>query len=333
MSKTHTSGRLSGPQVKAVFMFLVVISIASIALSAEALGEVSYYTVSPSDPTQGDNVVISGKADPNEEISVYVTFEDIAETDNGAYSYPVDDISIPDGTKHFDLVAEGVSDLDIKVKIPLTSYYVSMNQLHPGLITVSDNVATFGTSSIDSGTYSIIMEGTAPGDEVSIYIKARLMITADDEGYFKYNYDTENLPAGKYTITIDRANQQVTVHDDGSDDGNDSSDSDDDSDNSSATSKKSHGGSNTGTEFKIVPADSLGKEETGETASSSSSGDSSLASTQESDNSDSQTVEGSKLEKQTETQSTATNIKIIGIVIVAIGLIGLGAIMYRKKSA
>lgn len=304
--------------IRTSMILFTAIAIAFLTMSSASFAEVSDYTISPESPGPGDVVTISGQADPKEDVTVYITFEAVTAVSNGEYTYEIEDVDIPEGSEHFSVSAQEVNDLEIEVRIPYTPLYVSVPDR---FVTVNNGVASFGTSEFAEygfGKYDIRLTGTSSEDKVTISFGARGSITSDSSGNFEYTYDASNMPEGVYTITIGGIKKQINFGGD---------------DSTGTSSSGRSGSSHTGTEFKIVPADSLGSDDDG-TGEDSTSDDGSLASTQDSPEitDDTEYVEGSKMEQQTSTESTSNYpVKIIGVVIVALGLIGLGAVMYRKK--
>ncbi|WP_292468290.1 hypothetical protein [Methanolobus sp.] len=312
MIQKNRKFQLSENHIRTVMMLFAAIGIALITMSSATLAQVSDYTVSPEDPSPGDKVIITGEASPGEKITITVTFEDTTSVSGGMYSYPLYGITIPGKSESFSVASKTVNDLDVEIKMPIIGF-VSIPQ---SLISVNNGVATFGTSKINSGTYDIILSGSTPNEAVTVSFSAKTTTNADSNGYFEYTYDdTMNMPEGNYTITIDGVTKEIAF-------------------DSTTSSGRINGGSNTGTEFKIVPADSLGSngEGTGEEGISRSTTDGADTSTEDTlESTPEDDVEGTILEQQTPIYSNLKVISIIGVVGVAIGLIGLGAIRNRKK--
>ena len=318
---------ISTGHIKSIFLAFVILGVFSITMSSTALAEVTEITISPENPAPGDTVTVTGKASPNEEISVSIDFEKSQSVVNGEYEYHIGKITIPDGSESFSLRAEGVESLDI------TLY--AFGQALPSLpVTVNNGVATFGTSKIIYDKPDIGLSGTSSSDEVTLKFNGKGSINADSEGNFQYSYTTENMPEGDFTLNVGGQTQQVYL---GTTDDDSSSSS---SSSGSSSSKKSS--SHTGTELKIVDADTLGDDE----EESSGVGDDvekilhnadSMASTQDSsETSESETgsddVNGYILENKT-SSNEESKLPELGLMGGVIGVLCLGAIFlgFRKN--
>jgi len=312
--------------IKKSSFFLLILGTALLLMTATALAEVTEIAISPENPAPGDIVTVSGKASPNEEISVSIDFEKIQSVSNGNYEYRIGKITIPEGSESFSLRAEGVDSLDITLYV--------MGQGLPSLpVTVNNGIATFGTSKITSGTYDIGLSGTSSNDEVTLTFGGKGSINADSDGNFQYPYKTENMPEGEFTLNVGGQIHQVSlgITDDSSN--SDSSSSSSPSSSSSSTVKSS---SNTGT-LQIVPAESLSNSDD-ETSSGVGDEVNTMASTpdetsasSESDTSSSE-VDGYILENKS-SSDVQNKLPELGVMGAVLGVLCLGAIFigFRKN--
>lgn len=336
--------QVSAVQFKMISLCLVVLGTAFILMSSTALAEVTNITVSPENPSPGDTVTVKGKASPYEEVSVSVGFEKMQSVSNGIYEYHIGKVTIPEGSESFSLRAEGVDSLDVTVYlfgIPIT--------VPDEYVQVKNSIASFGTGKIKSGTYDIKLSGKSSDDEVSFQFGGKGSIRADSDGNFQYTYTTKNMPEGDFSLTVGEQPLQVKLGEtDESDNGNDSSDSDDsgsDSDDSSSSSSsgsssgKSISSSNTGTELRIVDADTLGGEDEDKDESSGVGDDTeSMASTRDDssesseDESDSGEVDGYIMENKS-SSDTQNSLPELGLMGAVVGVVCLGAIFigFRKN--
>ncbi|MDG6244114.1 MAG: hypothetical protein QCH31_06940 [Methanolobus sp.] len=214
-------------------------------MSSPAFAEVTEITISPQDPSPGDTVTITGKASPNEEIKASVSFGNSLDVSGNTFEYNIGKVTIPVGSDSFSLRAEGVDNLDISVKLlgiplPVPSRYISIN----------DNVATFGTGKIKSGTYDIKLSGSSSADQVLFSFGAKATIVADQQGNFEYTYDTNNIPDGTFNINIGGEVRQLSI-------------GKTDAPSSPSAPSGTKSSSKTGTDLNIVPADTL--DDAGET--------------------------------------------------------------------
>ncbi len=307
---------------KKKLVLICTITVVILSMSFTALAEVTDISISPENPSPGDTVTVTGKASPNEEISASVSFNNIQAVSDGTYKYQIGKVTIPDGSDAFSLRAEGVDDLDISIKLLGIPISVPANYIQ-----INNNIATFGTGKIKSGTYDITLSGSAPGEQVVFSFGAKASITADSEGNFEYVYSTDNMPEGDFNINIGGQNLQMSL---GTTDTNaGSGDTVDSGDSSSSSSSGKKSSSKTGTEFEIVPADTVGKNDSdgvGEDTEASTIDDVS-ESTGEPDN----YKEGYELTNQSSGIKDKT--PDLGIIGVILGVLSLGAIIigYRKN--
>lgn len=298
------------------YMVLSVMAVILFTMVSPSLAQVTDISISPENPDSGDTITITGKADPNEEVPITISFGSSADVTDGEYVYDIGKITIPDGSESFKVKAEGVETLKLSVSIlgiPIS--------LPDKLISYSGDVASFGTGQIHSGTYDITLSGTSSSDEVDFSFDASGTITADENGNIEYSYTTDNMPDGDYTINIGGQSEKITI-------GSDSSSS------SSGSSTKSHS-SKTGTEYNIVPADSVGSstdnssgvgDDTSSDISDSQAADNSLDSTQ-----DAQVQQGYIMTNQS--SSSDDKLPVVGIAGVIVGIFCIVAIFigYRKN--
>ncbi|WP_292470579.1 hypothetical protein [Methanolobus sp.] len=288
------------------------------ALSSSALADVQEGSIkiSPENPQPGEAVTVIGQADAGEVVDISISFEKVQAVSNGEYEYNLGKVTIPAGSKSFSLQAEGVNSLDISVSIFGVPIPVSDN-----LIAINGDVASFGTSKINSGTYAISLSGTSSGGEITFSFGANGAITADDNSHFEYTYTTENMPEGDFNLNMGGQSRQLTLG------------YTDSSASSSSSAAKSSSSSHTGTEFKMVPANTLGvdDEETdvGEITESDVSDVSDVSESLESIT-DSDYQEGYIMNNQT---SSNNDLPLLGTVGAIIGIFCIGVIFlgYRKN--
>ena len=237
--KSALSSHLGGP-IRLFILLFCATAIASM-LSLPAVAAVTEISISPENPSPGDTITVTGKASPNEVVTASVSFEQVQKVSGGTFSYSLSSLTIPKDSDSFGFTASGVDNLRIEAKVPLLGY-VSV----PGnFISFNGNTATFGTGKISSGTYDIRLSGSSGESEVNLAFIARATITADEDGNFVYTYNTDNIPEGDYRVKLGGKSLQVNLGD--TQEGSQPS--------SSSGSKKS---SNTGTELKIVEANTSG---------------------------------------------------------------------------
>jgi len=179
--------------------FILVLLLFSPAVSAEE------WDVTPSIPYVGDNLVITGNAAPNQELTAEISFENTLFASGGKYEYSIVKVKIPNGkNNHFTVRAENVKDLHIKVKKLL---WIILNKDATG------GIATISQSNVPPFIYEINMYGDALEEEsnVNLRITASQTITTNSEGNFKYEYDTGEMPPGNYKIKIGETSKTITL--------------------------------------------------------------------------------------------------------------------------
>lgn len=166
-----------------------------ILLSTAASAAVSW-TVSPSNPTVGNTLIIKGTVSPGATLKAEIYFEKPITVSNGQYRYLLENIKIPTSSGNsFTVKATGVQNLNVAVKDVL---WITKSQ------GASGGVATISQTNIPAGSYKVLISGNALKGKSSVDVKvtATQTLKADSKGNFVYNYDTSSLPAGKYTIKI-----------------------------------------------------------------------------------------------------------------------------------
>jgi len=186
-------------------------------LIAPASAAVTDWELSPACPSAGDIITISGKAANNEIIEVSILHEELVPVSGKNYIYQINRLKIPSGEDNsFKVTARGengtvVKDMNVRVK--KFKWFTRHTNAINGNATISQsNVPSwmsyfvkidgdvvfkkeessknnFKTSS-DSGQVKLIFETSCEAEK------------ADSKGNFTFTYDTDSLPAGKYTITI-----------------------------------------------------------------------------------------------------------------------------------
>jgi len=174
--------------LSAILLFCLLISPAAAAVEWE---------ISPSSPTVGDTLIITGKgASPDETLTATISFEKELPVSGGKYEYSLKKIKIPEGDDNlFTVTAGGVKDLNVRVKKII---WITLQSK------ASDGVATISQRNVPPLTYKIQIDGNAEKKKscVNLNVTASQTLKADSKGKFKYNYDTSSMPAGEFKITI-----------------------------------------------------------------------------------------------------------------------------------
>lgn len=169
-----------------------------------ATASVVDWDIWPANPVQGDALEIKGKATPDENIGVSVSFERTVDVSDGEYIYELDNVNIPKGTNSFTIEARGVEDLNFTVKM-----FVDLTKSFEA----SDGVAVFSDSNVPAGTYDIRIDGRALEgvSSVSICMTASNVVPVDSDGNFIYSYETGFLPEGEFVIDVAGSSKKITL--------------------------------------------------------------------------------------------------------------------------
>ncbi len=173
------------------FLVLALISLASA------------FEVSPANPSPGEEIVIEGTADPNEEVNLRSGFQMDLPVAGGKYEYETS-VEIPQKPNRFTVTAQNVKDLNagVKMVIWITKRFEA-----------SGGVATVSQANVPPGRYSLKMFGEAlPGSSVvPVKVIAETAVKADSSGRYSLAIDTSGIPAGDYSIEGDGDSKTVRI--------------------------------------------------------------------------------------------------------------------------
>jgi hypothetical protein len=181
----------------------MILSILFIISSVNAVSDV---TISPEDPEVGDTIVLTGKADPNEEVSCSAWFEINPAIDDPYYAALLYGVSIPEPPNNFKVTAENVQLLGVSIKMGIW-------------VTISDEADSSGNaavskSNVPEGTYDIKLVGKIKdtSEPVTLKVYASTKIQADENGNFEYCYSTDSIDEGTTIyLNIGGVSKEVTV--------------------------------------------------------------------------------------------------------------------------
>ncbi|MBA2858837.1 hypothetical protein HNP93_001538 [Methanococcus maripaludis] len=183
--------------------FLMIFSLLFIISSVNAVSDVS---VSPETPEVGDTIILTGKADPNEEVPCSAWFEInpiISQPYYGALLY---DVSIPEPPNNFKVTATNVQGLDVSIKMGV---WVTISADAD-----SSGKAVVSKSNVPEGIYDIKLGGKIKDTSkpVTLTIYASTKIQADENGNFEYRYSTDSIDEGTTIyLNIGGVSKEVTV--------------------------------------------------------------------------------------------------------------------------
>lgn len=185
-------------------LFTIFCIIIALAICLPASAAVTDFDVSPEDPVKGDEVTLSGNAQPGEEVKIEISFEREINVQDGKYEFSLDSVKIPEGENKFTVIARGCEDLNVSVKMFWKLVGIDIgSEAKNGIAKVS--------RSAPSGTYDIIIHGNSNQDFVDLEIVATGYVNANENGEFSYSYDTSSIPPGKFKVTVGNVSQTVTL--------------------------------------------------------------------------------------------------------------------------
>lgn len=166
--------------------------------------DVSELVVSPVSPKQGDNVTFLIKGQPGEEVEVSISFTKKVAVSGGEYSWRLDDVYVPSTPNSVAVKAEDVETLHVSVKILI---WVTKS------VMAVSGVAEMSQSNVPKGTYDIWLHGKAAAGatEISLQITAKTTVTIGSDGRYTYNYDTQNIQVGTFTVKVGGITKSVTL--------------------------------------------------------------------------------------------------------------------------
>ena len=187
-------------RVSLIILVILFFSINSVA------GVVSELKITPDKPILGDEITMSGKADPNEVLTPSITFKVKvnAAKGTGMYDYIVNNMEVPISKSVFEVKAEKVKNLNVEVgKWGLSWTFIK---------DATNGIAIISQGNVPAWTYNIKLYGTAADGESSVQLnmKAYSEITADNDGNFNIKYSTSKIPPGTYTLDI--GGEKVTIN-------------------------------------------------------------------------------------------------------------------------
>ncbi|WP_292487131.1 hypothetical protein [Methanohalobium sp.] len=164
-----------------------------------------YWDISPSKPVIGDTLTIYGKSLPNESIELLTSFDkNVPVSSEGDYEYYLEKMNVPEGIIYYTITAVGVKYLKLGVK--LLFWFTRKKE-------ASHGTAVFYDKHIPSGSYDIKIYGKAKDSvsKVNINIKVLQSLKADNQGNFRYDYDTSSLPEGKFLIGVENTSKRIEL--------------------------------------------------------------------------------------------------------------------------
>nr|QNO55972.1 hypothetical protein DCFPNMKD_00004 [Methanosarcinales archaeon ANME-1 ERB7]QNT35772.1 hypothetical protein MCFLDGBP_00020 [uncultured Methanosarcinales archaeon] len=199
--------------VPCIGLFLLFAFIVSVTNAGASVTDLK---VNPSVVVQGETLSISGKATPNEEVSLKSSFVISLPVSEGKYSEEFNGIHFPAGKKTFSVRAENIKDIRVSLgpilflgtfEYPLDEPRKATN----GIATISISLPVKG---IDvAGKKNVRVYGAALEDASSVILTTDMAIkvTADKKGDFKLDLDTGGVPLGEFSIAAGGKEKNVQI--------------------------------------------------------------------------------------------------------------------------
>ena len=188
---------------KILFVFLILI-IVVVDVVAEA--EVANFVVTPQNPVKGEVVTIYGQAQPDENVTIRISFVKLVHVEDKKYTFFVPKLNIPETENRFTVTSEGCDGLKVSVK--------DYAERYPHWVTLSaeaiGGVAEVSKADIPAVLYDVLVHGQSSEESVKLTITAEGYEKADDAGDFSYSYETSSLPLGEFIVQA--GNKTETVH-------------------------------------------------------------------------------------------------------------------------
>lgn len=184
--------------------FLSAISLFLIGMSSPASAGVDTWEISSHNTYTGNTLIINGIASPKEEVEISISYDQTIPVYLRKYTYEVSNIEVLNLNSFFTFRAEGVEDLNIKIKalFPKVKYSRAEN----GIVILS-------SPKLLPGEYDVKIKGTAK-DRVSA-IKLRVTsiqkLTSGKDGKFSYRFKTASTPSQVLKIKVGNQEKLVTL--------------------------------------------------------------------------------------------------------------------------
>lgn len=168
------------------------------------------FEITPKNPVKGEVVTIEGLSNPKDKVKIEVSFEKVVPVENGTFIFPIKGVDIPISENRFYVVAKKASNLDISVRRKI------LDGIYTPWITISRSAANNCVSfsrSVPPGNYDIVLRGRSENNSVDLKFTAVSYVECDENGRFKYSYDTSSMPLGVFKVTVGGVTKYITLKD------------------------------------------------------------------------------------------------------------------------
>ena len=199
--------------VPCIGLFLLCAFIVSVTNAGASVTELNVKT---SDVLPGETLSISGKATPNEAVWLKSSFVISLPVSEGKYSREFKGIYFPAGKKTFSVRAENINDIRVSLLglipfIPVKYPLGGPQKATDGIATLSISLPFSGIN-VD-GEKDVKVYGAALEDASSVILTTdmAIKITADKNGEFILDLDTEGVPLGEFSIAAGGKEETVQI--------------------------------------------------------------------------------------------------------------------------
>lgn len=203
---------------KSVLLIILVIFLLLVSIGLTS-ARVTELNVTPQEVAPGDTISITGKALPNESVWLRSSFELSLAVSEGKYSREFIGIDFPKGEKEFSVTAKNVKNIRASlepvfwktIKYPLEGPKNATNGIAP--LSVSFPATWHGITVDIYGPKDVKIYGDAANNatSVNLEVKTSIKITADSNGDFKLELNTEGVPIGEYLISAGGIEKTVYI--------------------------------------------------------------------------------------------------------------------------
>jgi hypothetical protein len=195
-------GWLEHKMKKIALLFVLLFLIVVVEVEAKEIN----FEVNQVNPVKGETVTIHGQAQPDENVTIRISFEKVVQVEDKRYTFFVPKINIPEVENRFTITAEGCKDLKVSIK--------DYAERYPHWVTfgseASGEVAEISQPDIPAVVYDVLIHGKSVETSVKITITAEGYEKADEKGNFHHSYDTSSVPLGVFIVQA--GNKTETVH-------------------------------------------------------------------------------------------------------------------------
>ena len=197
----------------ASFLMLALILVATVTVT------VPESDVTPEVVLQGEEVSITGKVSPGEDVWIRSSFEIELPVSDGRYLREFKGIYIPEGDKNFSVTAEDIKNIRLSI-YPV--FWRTVEYPLGGPLNATNGTATISISfpvtwrdiMIDIyGEKDIKVYGDAAEDATAVNLRTEMAIKvrADPDGNFSLNVSTKGVPVGEFLINADGIEKRVRI--------------------------------------------------------------------------------------------------------------------------